>query len=548
MDFTRYFTTYFPDSSESGMKNGGWDIHYGGMSVAMSKRDVFWHQNTFRMPLTSTPKGTVYMRLSGDFVLSGAAEVVSETVLLSRITQERVFFGLYYGIVLAMFLYNLFVWFSVRDRAYLLYLGYIFFFAVYFGAETGLWFEVLPKSIVEMVPITITPIFAHLMGVFALLFTIEFLQVRRYAPRFMPSLRGVLLFLVLAILGTLIIGWEENYFSSSVVFLVLRFTLAIIILTILVLAIECLRRGAPSAWYFLAGWSVLLLTTILYAINANIVGYGTSSMLADWLFGFHINFIGSAIEMLLFAFALGNRINLLQETSRLAELRATAAEYQASIERETTRLQERERIFRDIHDGLGAQIVEIVTMTEQLKSELPPSDTFLGNNTQGAWVQAITESVGNLRSSLREIVWLLNMENDTLEALIAYLRQETARLAEAASMRFRLDSTGIPSSADSIAVAPELRRSIIMAVREACSNAVKHAKAEELVLRVELENDVLAIIIQDNGAGFDASSVGRFSNGLKTMEKRMKSVQGSFLVESERGKGTRVRLGVPLGT
>jgi signal transduction histidine kinase len=223
------------------------------------------------------------------------------------------------------------------------------------------------------------------------------------------------------------------------------------------------------------------------------------------------------------------------------------AEYQRQLE--ITRIQseaqahERERIFRDIHDGLGAQIVEIAAMTEQLKSELPPPEEFLTESIQNEWVQAIMLSVYELRGSLREIVWLLNMENDSLEALIAYLRQETTRMLENASLNvsFSIDHT-LPNDVN---VHPDVRRNVVMAVREACANIVKHAGASAVEIDTHLADGTLTLTLRDNGFGFVPENVRRFSNGMKIMQKRMALCGGSMTLDSAPNAGTTIVFSVP---
>ncbi len=223
------------------------------------------------------------------------------------------------------------------------------------------------------------------------------------------------------------------------------------------------------------------------------------------------------------------------EHERQLEIARAQAEAQAH---------ERERIFRDIHDGLGAQIVEIAAMTEQLKSELPPPDEFLTESIQNEWVQAIMLSVYELRGSLREIVWLLNMENDSVEALIAYLRQETMRMLENASLHvsFSIDHA-LPNE---ISVHPDVRRNVVMAVREACANIVKHAGASAVKIRVHCLDNTLTLTLQDNGFGFVPENVRRFSNGIKIMQKRMALCGGAMRLDSAPGVGTTIVFSVPL--
>jgi len=110
------------------------------------------------------------------------------------------------------------------------------------------------------------------------------------------------------------------------------------------------------------------------------------------------------------------------------------------------------------------------------------------------------------------------------------------------SIRFRMDVTEeVPHQPVSSAA----RHNLVLVVKEALNNVVKHSAATEVWVRAKTERGDLTFEIEDNGKGFEQQPDG-LGNGLGNMAKRMKEVGGGFNLESCSGEGTRIKISVPL--
>jgi signal transduction histidine kinase len=194
--------------------------------------------------------------------------------------------------------------------------------------------------------------------------------------------------------------------------------------------------------------------------------------------------------------------------------------------------QERLRIAQDIHDDLGARITEIslASALAQKKSPLP--------QTASADFERISRMSRELVSALYETVWAVNPENDNLEALGSYLCQMVNHICEQAQLPCRLQVSDLPADVE---VSSQTRHNVIMAVKEAIHNVIKHAKASEVQLHVSFETGLLAIRIQDNGCGFEAASRPA-GHGLINMKRRLTDIGGSCSIQSGVGDGTSVQI------
>ncbi len=102
--------------------------------------------------------------------------------------------------------------------------------------------------------------------------------------------------------------------------------------------------------------------------------------------------------------------------------------------------------------------------------------------------------------------------------------------------------SGIPASEFDLPV----RRGLFLAVKEALNNAAKYSGASELFLRIHQNDGHVVVVVEDNGAGFDASLLSGEGNGLLNMQQRLVEMGGECAITSEPGAGCRVEFRLPL--
>lgn len=198
--------------------------------------------------------------------------------------------------------------------------------------------------------------------------------------------------------------------------------------------------------------------------------------------------------------------------------------------------QERLRIARDIHDDLGTRVTEISLASALAK----------GKTTFPASASADFDNIScmcrDLVSALYETVWAVNPENDNLEALGNFLCQSINQLCEQAQLPCRFQVSDLPRD---FQVSSQTRHNIVMAVKEAVHNIIKHARATEISLHVAFERGDLTISIQDDGCGIraDGNSPG---HGLNNMKQRLENLGGHCSIESHTAGGTIVKMQVAL--
>ena len=222
---------------------------------------------------------------------------------------------------------------------------------------------------------------------------------------------------------------------------------------------------------------------------------------------------------------------LIGLTARVVEKRKLQRRLE-QLEQERALAHERERIARDLHDDLGSSLARISLLSGLLKAERDNPDQIESHALK------ISQSADQTVRALEEIVWAVRPGSDSLQSLVEYIAHFANELFEGGAIRCRLD---LPHDLPARPLPPDVRHNIFLVVKEALTNALRHAGAREVLVRAEATAQALEIVVQDDGKGFDINGQRR-GNGLGNMRRRMQAMGGSLSIESRAGQGTTVRL------
>ena len=209
------------------------------------------------------------------------------------------------------------------------------------------------------------------------------------------------------------------------------------------------------------------------------------------------------------------------------------------LQRQLALEKERSRIARDLHDQLGANLTQVALLGEMAEADTSSPEEI------HAHAQQISQTARETTRSLDEIVWAVNPANDTLDGLITYICKYAQEYLAFAGLRCRAD---MPAQLPAIAFPPEVRHNIFLAFKEAINNVVKHARASEVWIRLQLQPGHFTLEIEDDGRGLGNPDTiaAQSRDGLRNMRKRMEDIHGEFLIGPGANGGTLVRLTVPV--
>jgi ligand-binding sensor domain-containing protein/signal transduction histidine kinase len=202
-------------------------------------------------------------------------------------------------------------------------------------------------------------------------------------------------------------------------------------------------------------------------------------------------------------------------------------------------LNERNRLAREMHDTLIQGCAGVSALLE--------AECSLDNTEAAAKESLLTCARTQLRATIneaREAVWNLRHTNDgSATALVPMLRNMAQQLSGEFSVPVNCWVSGRPFDFDQ-----STAHEVLMMVREALHNALRHGRPTEVEVLAAFENDAFNVQVRDNGCGFDPAPALSSSNGhygLIGIQERAKRLGGRILVKSHPGSGTEVTLQVP---
>ena len=195
--------------------------------------------------------------------------------------------------------------------------------------------------------------------------------------------------------------------------------------------------------------------------------------------------------------------------------------------------EERERISHDMHDDLGAGISALKLQAEFLKQKI--NEQHLKED-----INDLLKTSEEMNLSMREMLWSLNSNNDTLGNFIQYLTIYSENFFKITEIEIKIDrKVDHPEKQ----LNAETRRHLFLCAKEALNNIYKHSRARRVNVNFLLEQDFFTLEIVDDGIGIENKN--ESGNGLYNMERRMKSIEGSFKIKPSK-KGLHLLFQVQL--
>jgi len=282
-------------------------------------------------------------------------------------TRRMVIISAYFGIMVALFLYNLILFFSVKDKVYLYYCFYILFIALAQLSLSGYsYFFLWQNPFIYEVSIIG---FTTLSSFFVIPFFQLFLKTSQYVPKYEKYLYLIILVYVIAFVLRLLgyVAWSYSIVDVNGLILAVSF---------ISIAIIVAKRGYRSAYFFLLAWSFLLFGLVVFILNnqgvLDLGAYANLPLLA-----------GTAIEALLLSFALADKINILKKEKEKEQYDKVEA------------LKENERLIKEQNIYLEEMVTSRTQELELTLKNLKDTQTQLVNQEKMASLGQLTAGIAH---------------------------------------------------------------------------------------------------------------------------------------------------------
>jgi signal transduction histidine kinase len=146
-------------------------------------------------------------------------------------------------------------------------------------------------------------------------------------------------------------------------------------------------------------------------------------------------------------------------------------------------------------------------------------------------------------TALDEIVWAMNPTHDSLASMVSYFSLYAERFLGLANIAWHLEG---PDESSDCAMDSRHRHQLFLAFKESLTNVVRHSGATEVRLGFRVDQGQVRLTIADNGRGLPTDARTDEMNGVANMRDRIEKLGGRFELSSQPGRGTVLRLSVPL--
>ncbi|EMR02535.1 7TM diverse intracellular signaling domain-containing protein [Cesiribacter andamanensis] len=297
-------TFYYQDA------NGQWQAELNGDLLPFDKRLRFYYNYLFQIRPDTAHSSTYYFRVSTRGALSFPLSIKQDHYLYQESALGYFIYGLYYGALLLILLYNLFLYASLRLASYLYYCLFIFFSLLsqtylYGHAQQFLW----PWG--GEINNLMSGVTLLLSTGFALVFTMFFIESKRYTPLLHKGLVG----LSIGVFSLALLSMVLPY--GFVVSLIAKVYI-VNVLVIVAVAGTAWRKGQRSARYFLLAWLVYLVGLLSYSLQS-------MGVMGDLQTASQLVMIGSTLDALLLSLALADRIRQYRQERQEAQEEALLA-------------------------------------------------------------------------------------------------------------------------------------------------------------------------------------------------------------------------------
>lgn len=311
-------------------------------------RSLRTRNHVFEMTIEQGERAEVLMRVRSSSSLLLPMYAYSSSEYIEQMSMSQLWMGLYYGIALGLFLYNLFLYFFIKDNIYIKYLFYVLFNCLFMASLDGLLSPLFSAGL-EWQNKRIY-VFGFIMAAFLTHFSVHYLEVRKTNPRL-----SQLLDLTFYLFATL--SFAFLFMDIKMVTRIFTTGSGIAAFGVLLVGLYRWRQGYRPAIFFVTGMGTLLMGVLATSLGAR-------DILVDYSMAPKIMKVGTILELLLFSAGLADRINQ-ERTQRLkAEKVSTENEKYAREQEKRLRISEQKR-----REGLALEVKKRTLDLEKAKND-----------------------------------------------------------------------------------------------------------------------------------------------------------------------------------
>ncbi len=501
---------YFSDVILYIKEDTHWSEDKNGINTPLEERSIFNHHPMFNIHIKKDSNKTIYLKLHSMLTTSGEIEIHNKEYLNSlKGYSKDLLYMFYFGAIFVISLVNLFLYFRMKERVYLYYSGYTFFYILWLSLYSGHILYLGVQSFYYNL-MMVTPMFI----MFMILFSVEFLNVKNILPKlYKPIHIFAYTFGVLALLIMLSFEpWFELMNSlASILFLVL-FSLAFLILK---------KTNNINTKYYIFAMFIYMVTVSLMSAMTN--GWIENNDINRYSFLF-----GSLFEIVFFTLIITNRFNEAQK-----ELIDIKTKNELLLKKEV------EDKTKDISKLLNEKELLLQELYHRVKNNFHIIIGLL-------WMEKDKATDKNVKELFQKVLFRIKSmssvhqylyESDSLKQFDTY--EYIHKTINQIKAVYISDKIIIEKKIESIKLDVDSALSVGMIINELLTNSIKHNSNTNQSLNIKIvfikEDKYIKLKVSDNGVGFDNKEKNQ-GLGLKLIEQLSKKLSNSsYLFKNDKG-------------
>ena len=448
--------------------------------------------------------------------------MIRENALAPYLANRNFFHGMFFGWIILLLMLNAFLWISLKDHIHLFYILYVACSVCWIIAQWGIGFRFFWPEWTDFTA-KARPFFSNISYIFLLELTARFFTIPNTQALYTRAIRVVQILMIISSIGLLLIDYASSSTLVRYVFLTSMNIIWIVAAILIILFIaKSYKKQRTLSQFFLAALGFFAAYVIMLLLSQYNLG-------GQWMFfanvyGAPVGFLG---ESTILSFGLSQRYNVYKKEKELVTQALEKEKREAADKMIQTQEEERNRLARELHDGLGGLLGGIrIGAHHRLKSD-PETQNWIG--------EQIDLAVTDLRNIAHDLMPVQLQE----QGLDKILEKTVSRWNSGEGLKIRYNSQLV--NRHPLRTEAALYRIVL----ELLHNIKKHAEASEVSIEIweDEKMNKLTLLVEDNGKGFDTGK--EEGIGWKSIRQRVQYMNGKVNLDSSR-LGTTVIIDVSL--
>lgn len=443
--------------------------------------------------------------------------------------------GFFTGVIFIAVVVSIALFYVIREKKYIIYGLYALFTLSWRLLEEGFIFGVfqqigfMPNQIVSFSILSVSYIL-HLLIVKDLLLNYNYISKHIHKITYFL----ISYILILGIIWSIIL--KDNTYQKYISY---SFYLNFLVAYVIVYGIyKGIKNKNKIAYIYLISSTPILIYLVIKPMEYFEIIKTTSifSNIFLYLIFFEIVVLGIAI-FVNFKKSIEEKQSLLNQVET-AKIDITIGHKKIEdLEKHSTN--EKKRISRDLHDSIGAEISNIIYVLDYLKIANKSSPQLVEEK-----LSYLSDFARGSMSNLRSAIWVLNQNDILIEKFVFRLR-EFLNAMYLPHPKYNV-SVQVDEKTNHLKLSSQQALFLHRIIQETATNTIKYAEGNTFSIVIERDYNLLKIVIQDNGIGFDMHIQQNEKYGIFNIFKRVDELQGKVELNSSSSNGTRYTITIPI--